>query len=165
MTFDSPNTLRRNDRIERDNACSEPAREDLSRHVQKLFDEKLSSCCTPQSADRYLPPYSNEYWERGGAPDQSRFGGVVDQLRQHRTRLLLDASAPPEHRLAAVRELAHSGTGDVTIRVTMDSRRPRQASNIWFYQTLTALNCATSRNSWPESSNSDVGSEFRKPLS
>ncbi|MBS1954340.1 MAG: hypothetical protein JST89_09140 [Cyanobacteria bacterium SZAS-4] len=116
MTFDWQNSTRRHDRVERDNACSQPAREDLSRQVQRLYDNRDNSCRVPESADRFLPPYSNEPGERFAPADQSRFGGVVDQLRQHRTRLLLDASAPPEHRLAAVRELARAGTNNVTVR-------------------------------------------------
>lgn len=116
MTFDWQNSTRRPDRVERDSACSEPAREDLSRQVQRLYDNRSNSCRVPETANRYLPPYQNEPGDRCAPGDQSRFGGVVDQLRQHRTRLLLDASAPPEHRLAAVRELARAGTNNVTVR-------------------------------------------------
>lgn len=116
MTFDAQNPFRRRDRVEPDNACSETGRGDLSRQVQKFFDDRGAACRVPESASRYLPPYPNEPVDRCAPSDQSRFGAVVDQLRQHRTRLLLDPSAPPEHRLAAVRELARAGVGNVTVR-------------------------------------------------
>lgn len=124
MTIDSQNSVRRHERVERDGACAaDSARGDLSRQVQKLFDHPGNSSRMPETASRYLPPYANERdlnklasAERGVPGEQSRFGGVVDQLRQHRTRLLLDASAPPEHRLAAVRELANAGTNNLTVK-------------------------------------------------
>ncbi len=70
------------------------------------------------TAGQYLPPNPPNPLECSRNPQAllSRLGGVVDQLQQHRSHLLLDAGAPPEQRLAAVRELSKSGTSNLTIR-------------------------------------------------
>ncbi|MBS2003483.1 MAG: hypothetical protein JST44_18350 [Cyanobacteria bacterium SZAS LIN-5] len=126
MTLDLPNAARmnchneRSEAVQREQPVAGDPRGDLSRHVQRLFDERGNACRPCDSANRFLPDYQGAgetNSARAQARDQGpeRSGGAQDQLQQHRTRLLLDGSASPEQRLAAVRELSNAGINNLTI--------------------------------------------------
>jgi Fungal chitosanase of glycosyl hydrolase group 75 len=122
MTLDLPDTIhqrhhRSHERVEQNQAGPSDDRcADLSRHVQRLFDERGSVCRQNESANRFLPSYPGEPVNIGGDSLSRRSGGAAGQIDSNCSRLMLDASAPPEQRLAAVRELNRAGIDHMTIR-------------------------------------------------
>jgi hypothetical protein len=110
------------DRVENNNeAPSDSGRADLSRQVQQFFGARGNSSVPQDSAAyRYSSASSAasraEFADGGVSSEPSRLAGVVDQLKQHRTRLMIDAAAPPELRLAALQELSKSGVSKLNMR-------------------------------------------------
>lgn len=126
MTLDLPNAARmnchneRSEAVQREQPVAGDPHGDLSRHVQRLFDERGNACRPCDSANRFLPDYQgadepNSARAQARVQGPERSGGAQDQLQQHRKRLLLDGSASPEQRLAAVRELSNAGINNLTI--------------------------------------------------
>lgn len=123
MSLDSPNSVNRHhvrqdchERLGLNHSAPEDGRADLSRHVQRLFDER-GNCRPHESANRFLPHYSGLPTDAGSEPTLGRATAQPNE-RQHqdRTKLLLDSNAPPQERLAAVRELSRAGVNGLSIR-------------------------------------------------
>jgi hypothetical protein len=116
MNLDSRNSGK--DRVENNNeAPSDSGRADLSRQVQQFFGARGNSSAPQDStADRNSSTSPAAFTDGGASSEPSRLAGVVDRLRQHRTRLMIDAGAPPEQRLAALQELSKSGISKLNVR-------------------------------------------------